>query len=163
FAQMNLFRPALKDGFFDVVISNGVLHHTNDCRAAFGRINKLVKPGGYLVVGLYHWYSRKFVHYPRRQLVRWLPALAPVLDPHFAKIRSQPKQDAWFRDQYEHPHESCHTIDEVIEWIAEDGFDFINSVPKANGGAALSSDEALFEPRSPGSVWSRLVSQLAHV
>jgi hypothetical protein len=26
FAQMNLFRPGLKDGFFDVVISNGVLH-----------------------------------------------------------------------------------------------------------------------------------------
>ena len=35
FAQMNLFRPALKDGFFDVVISNGVLHHTADCRLAF--------------------------------------------------------------------------------------------------------------------------------
>ena len=93
---MNLFRPALKNDFFDVVISNGVLHHTNDCRAAFGTINKLVKPGGYLIVGLYHWYSRKLVHYPRRQLVRWVPALAPVLDPHFAKIRSQRKHDAGF-------------------------------------------------------------------
>jgi SAM-dependent methyltransferase len=163
FAQMNLFRPALKNDFFDVVISNGVLHHTSDCRAAFGTINKLVKPGGYLIVGLYHWYSRKLVHYPRRQLVRWVPALAPVLDPHFAKIRSQPKHDAWFRDQYEHPHESCHTIDEVLEWMAEDGLDFINSVPKPNGGVALSSDETLFEPRSTGSGWSRFISQLAHV
>ena len=73
FAQMNLFRPALKDNFFDVVISNGVLHHTGDCRAAFKRIGKLVKPGGHLIVGLYHWYGRKLVHYPRRQIVRWIP------------------------------------------------------------------------------------------
>src|SRR5262249_20099817 len=29
FAQMNLFRPALKDGFFDFVIANSVLHHTS--------------------------------------------------------------------------------------------------------------------------------------
>jgi carbamoyltransferase len=163
FAQMNLFRPALKNDFFDVVISNGVLHHTSDCRAAFGTISKLVKPGGYLIVGLYHWYSRKLVHYPRRQLVRWVPALAPVLDPHFAKIRSQPKHNAWFRDQYEHPHESCHTIDEVLEWMTENGLDFINSVPKPNGDVALSSGETLFEPRSTGSGWSRFVSQLAHV
>ncbi len=48
FAQMNLLRPALKDGFFDVVISNGVLHHTADCRAAYLRISRLAKPGGYV-------------------------------------------------------------------------------------------------------------------
>ena len=46
FAQMNLFRPGLKDGFFDVVISNSVLHHTADCRGAFQCISRLLKPGG---------------------------------------------------------------------------------------------------------------------
>ena len=46
FAQMNLFRPALKDGFFDVVISNGVLHHTADCRLAFQRISRLAQARG---------------------------------------------------------------------------------------------------------------------
>jgi carbamoyltransferase len=163
FAQMNLFRPALKDGFFDFVISNGVLHHTGNCRAAFQRVSKLVKPRGYLVVGLYHWYGRKLVHYPRRQVVRWMPSLAPMLDPHFGRIRSQPKHDAWYRDQYEHPHETCHTMDEVLAWMTEDGLEFINSVPKPNGGTALSADEALFDQRSSGSAWSRLTSQLAHV
>jgi SAM-dependent methyltransferase len=163
FAQMNLFRPALKDGFFDFVISNGVLHHTSNCRTAFQRISKLVKPRGYLIVGLYHWYGRKLVHYPRRKVVRWIPALAPTLDPHFGRIRSQSKHDAWYRDQYEHPHETCHTVDEVLAWMAEDGFEFINSVPKPSGGTALSVDEALFDQRSPGSAWARLLSQLAHV
>ena len=163
FAQMNLFCPALKDAFFDVVISNGVLHHTGDCRAAFQRIGKLVKPGGYLVVGLYHWYGRTLVHYPRRKITRWMPSLGPMLDPHFGRIKSKEKIDAWYRDQYEHPHETCHTIDEVMGWIAEDGMEFVNSVPKPTGGVALVPGEALFEPRSRGSSWSRLVSQLAHV
>src|SRR5262245_44995432 len=35
FLQMNLFRPPFKDGVFDVVVSNGVLHHTPDCEGAF--------------------------------------------------------------------------------------------------------------------------------
>jgi hypothetical protein len=86
-----------------------------------------------------------------------------MLDPHFGRIRSQPKHDAWYRDQYEHPHETCHTMDEVLAWMTEDGLEFINSVPKPNGGTALSADEALFDQRSSGSAWSRLTSQLAHV
>jgi SAM-dependent methyltransferase len=44
FAQMNLFRPGLRDGFFDFVISNGVLHHTHDARRAFARISRLARP-----------------------------------------------------------------------------------------------------------------------
>src|SRR5262249_49339615 len=163
FAQMNLFRPAIKDGFFDVVISNGVLHHTGDCRAAFQRIARLVKPGGHLVVGLYHWHSRKLIHYPRREIVHWIPSAAPMLDPHFARIHSQSKHEAWYRAQYEHPQETCHTIDEVLGWIGEDGLEFVNSIPKPSGGAPLSPDEMLFEARSPGTGWSRMLSQLAHV
>jgi 2-polyprenyl-3-methyl-5-hydroxy-6-metoxy-1,4-benzoquinol methylase len=58
FAQMNLFRPGLKDGFFDYVISNNVLPHTNDPRGAFARISRLAKPGGYVLVGLYNKFSR---------------------------------------------------------------------------------------------------------
>ena len=163
FAQMNLFRPALKDGFFDVVISNGVLHHTGDCRAAFQRIGTLVKPGGLLVVGLYHWHGRMLIHHPRRRLSRLIPSLGPVLDPHFGRIKSRGKMDAWYRDQYEHPHETSHTIDEVLSWIDADGLEFVNSVPKATGGPALGADESLFEPRSRGTPMSRLASQLGHV
>jgi Methyltransferase domain len=37
FVQMNLFRPAFREGTFDVVWSNGVLHHTSDCAGAFAR------------------------------------------------------------------------------------------------------------------------------
>ncbi len=51
--QGNLLKPPLKPATFDVVYSHGVLHHTADTRDAFGRVARLVKPGGYLSVWLY--------------------------------------------------------------------------------------------------------------
>ena len=54
FAQMNLFRPCFKPNSFDLVISNGVLHHTSDPYRAFESISRLVKPSGYIMIGLYH-------------------------------------------------------------------------------------------------------------
>ena len=58
FLQMNLFRPALRSEQFDVVLCNGVLHHTSDPRGGFESISRLVRPGGYLIVGLYNRYGR---------------------------------------------------------------------------------------------------------
>ena len=160
FAQMNLFRPALHDGFFDAVISNGVLHHTGDCRAAFRRIGRLVRPGGYLIVGLYNAYSRS-VHYARRALFRVTGLTGRLLDPHFGRIAGRARRDAWFQDQYCHPHETAHTLDEVFGWLEADGFGYVNSIPKPSPAPALGDDERLFEPREPGSGWSRVASQLA--
>lgn len=51
--QGDLLAPPLKAGLFDVVYSQGVLHHTSDTRAAFRAVAPLVKPGGLLSVWLY--------------------------------------------------------------------------------------------------------------
>jgi hypothetical protein len=162
FAQMNLFRPALKDDFFDFVISNGVLHHTADCRGAFSRISRLAKPGGYVIVGLYNAFSRQ-IHYARLGLYRLTGITSRVLDPHFTKVREEGRRDAWFQDQYCHPHETSHTLDELLRWMEEDGLEFVNSIPKPDVGPGLSADEELFVPRSPGTAVGRIISQLAHV
>jgi SAM-dependent methyltransferase len=162
FAQMNLFRPALKRDFFDVVISNGVLHHTSDCRGAFRTIGQLVKPGGYLVVGLYSAYSRK-LHDARGVFVRLTGITSSWLDPHFGKIGADGKREAWFQDQYHHPHETEHSIGEVLGWMHEDGFDFINSIPKPVPGPVLGQHERLFERRDEGTALSRMLSQLGNM
>ncbi len=160
FAQMNLFRPALRDGFFDVVISNGVLHHTSDCRGAFRRISRLAKPGGLVVVGLYSAFSRK-LHYARRAIFRWTGLTPRWLDPHFGRVNGAGKTEAWFQDQYCHPHETCHTIDELLGWMEEDGLEFVNSIPKPVVGPVLTPGESLFAPKDPGNAVSRFLSQLA--
>jgi carbamoyltransferase len=162
FAQMNLFKPALKDGFFQVVISNGVLHHTGNCRAAFKRVGQLARPGGFLVIGLYSAFSRS-LHYARRALFQWTGITSGWLDPQLAHIGADGKREAWFQDQYCHPHESAHTLDELLGWLDEDGFDFINSIPKPRGGVELGTREQMFEPRDPGSAGSRFLSQVASI
>src|SRR5262249_20683942 len=160
FAQMNLFRPGLRDAFFDVVISNGVLHHTSDCRRAFGRISRLARPGGYVVVGLYSAYSRR-LPYARRALFRWTGLTSRWLDPHFGRVSAQGKREAWFQDQYCHPHETCHTLDEVLGWMEENDLDFVNSIPKPSVGPVLVPGERLFDPRPSGNAFGRFLSQLA--
>ncbi len=51
--QGDLLKPPLKAGAFDIVYSQGVLHHTSDTHAAFTAVSALVKPGGSLSVWLY--------------------------------------------------------------------------------------------------------------
>ena len=51
---------------FDLVISNGVLHHTAEPFRAFQTISGLVKPGGYILVGLYHRWGRLVTDFRRR-------------------------------------------------------------------------------------------------
>ena len=47
FLQMNLFKPPFRDESFDVVISNGVLHHTGDARGGFAALLRKLKPGAH--------------------------------------------------------------------------------------------------------------------
>jgi Methyltransferase domain len=51
FLQMNLYRPPFADASMDVIISNGVLHHTADPEGGF-------RASGYIPVGLYNWLGR---------------------------------------------------------------------------------------------------------
>ena len=111
------------------------------------RVSRLVRPGGYVVVGLYNTYSR-LLHYARRALVRRAPWTGRWLDPHFGRVASAGKSEAWFQDQYLHPHETCHTLDEVLRWMDDSGLDFVNSIPKPAHGPVLSAGERLFAPRT---------------
>ena len=112
------------------------------------------------MVGLYSAYSRS-LHYALRAIFRWTGLVHHWLEPHFRKVTAQGKRDAWFRDQYCHPHESCHTLDEILGWLDADRLEFVNSIPKPIVGPVLTPDEQLFAPRSAGRPLQRMFSQLA--
>lgn len=159
FMQINLFRPSLKPEQFDVVLCNGVLHHTSDPYGGFQSIARLVKPGGHIVIGLYNTYGRLLLD-TRRMLFRMTGGRAKWIDPYLRTTRmSKDKQRAWFSDQYLHPHESKHTMGEVLNWYQQNGFDFVNAVPKFRPWEPFDDTQKLFEPTDPGSRFDRAVAQ----
>jgi len=163
FLQMNLFRPAFKPGSFDLVVSNGVLHHTSDPRTACESIARLVRPGGYLLVGLYHRFGR-LVTDLRRVLFRVTGDRFTSLDPNLRdEGKSTAKRRAWFRDQYQHPHESKHTIGETIGWMREQGFEVVGSLPSTHPFRAVAQHEKLFEPEEPAGWLERSLAELGMV
>jgi ubiquinone/menaquinone biosynthesis C-methylase UbiE len=54
---MNLFRPPFQDNSIDVLICNGVLHHTGDARKGFETLLRKVKLSGHILIGLYNSYG----------------------------------------------------------------------------------------------------------
>lgn len=156
FVQMNLFDLAIRDASFDVVISHGVLHHTFDARRAFANIVRKVKPGGIVMVGLYNYYAR-IPTWMRARLVR---VFGPKID--FVvrtRIRDQRKARIWLEDQYANPHETWHSIDDVMHWFDENGIEYMNCSPPILGTDGEDAT-SLFDRTSPGDRYRRVVTQL---
>jgi len=150
FIQMNLFRPVFKSESFDIVVCNGVLHHTSDPFLGFQAISKLIKLGGFVLIGLYNRYSRLTTDF-RRFVFRVSGDRFQFLDPRLRdKNASAVKKHTWFMDQYKNPHASKHSIGEVQRWFDVSGFEFVNSIPKSTGDSFF-RDEKLFEPHPRGS------------
>jgi SAM-dependent methyltransferase len=160
FFQMNLFRPCFRPASFDLVISNGVLHHTSDPLLGFKSIARLVKPGGYILIGLYHRYGRLATDV-RRALFNATNDRFMFLDRHATDQRvSAGKRRSWFMDQYKNPHESKHTVGETLGWLKEVGFEFVHAIPKTVPFAELQPDERLFKSERVGTVAERLLVNL---
>jgi SAM-dependent methyltransferase len=154
FVQMNLFRPPFLDGAFDFVISNGVLHHTTDPEGGFRSLVHKVKPGGHIIIGLYNSLGRLPTDW-RRSCIRAFGNSAAKLDSRLRGLNlNEGRWQAWFRDQYKHPHESKHGYGEVIRWFEAAGVDYISSIPRIDG-VSLSEDENLFVARRKGSALDR--------
>ena len=73
-----------EDARFDLVFSWGVIHHTTDMSKALSELVRVCRPGGQLVLMLYHRRSIFFVAY--RALARFLP-VARRLGFHFEGAR----------------------------------------------------------------------------
>jgi carbamoyltransferase len=161
FVQMNLFRPCFRPGHFDVVLCNGVLHHTGDPRGGFERLVPLVRPGGFIIVGLYNKYGR-MLNGIRRRVFAVSGGRGQWLDPYLRNTRlSADRRRAWFDDQYRHPHESTHTVGEVLDWFDRAGLDFVRGVPSTTGEPEF--ERGLLAPTAPGSAFDHWREQIKQV
>lgn len=72
--QGDLLQLPFADGIFDTVFSMGVLHHTADLRRAFSLLVRSLKPGGWIVLGVYR-------TFPGVETVRALRRFTTILPP----------------------------------------------------------------------------------
>jgi carbamoyltransferase len=163
FVQMNLFRPCFGPEAFDVILCNGVLHHTSDPFGGFRALVPLLKPGGYFVVGLYNRYGRLATDL-RRAFFRLTGGRGQWVDPVLRSgLRSGDQRRAWFADQYRNPHESKHTIREVLGWFERCGLDFVRGVPPTTPEPDEIEGPSLFEPRPRGTALDHFIVQARQV
>jgi len=163
FAQMDLFRPALREHAFDYVFTNGVLHHTADAPGGFRSLLRLLKPGGFVVVGLYNTYGRLLLRL-RKQVFRLTGNRALWLDGILrARGIGDDKKRVWFLDQYAHPHERTFTVDDVLGWFREAGVEYVSSIPPIRPGQRRAEGASLFSPRPPGTRVDHVLAQLSWV
>lgn len=160
FVQMNLFRPVFREESFHFLICNGVLHHTSDPFLGLQSISKLVKRGGYILLGLYNRYGRISTDL-RRMIFEISNNHFKWLDPRLKrKGVSDMKKLTWFLDQYKNPYESKHTIAEVLKWFDRTGFEFVNSVPKLKAFEKFSENENLFKLNTRGNWLDSFAAQI---
>ena len=137
FLNADIFQDPIEEKFFDVVWASGVLHHTKDTFKSMEIILKWLKDDGLFIVGLYNLFGRKRTHirqYIYKLLGKRTLALKYIMtfDPYLRKNKlSKDKIDAWIADQYEHPVERSHTIDEVLSFFSKHSVEFLGSIPDA--------------------------------
>lgn len=111
-------------GAFDAVVSIGVLHHTGDFAVALANSLARVAPGGSALLGLYHAHRRRPFLDHFRELQQGgadEDALRRAYTRLDGRIKDAVQAESWFQDQVLHPHESQHTVAELL-MLAGDRF-----------------------------------------
>ena len=141
----NLALP-FADGCFEVVISDGVIHHTPDPRVAFAEIARITKTGGHCYLAVYrkwryYYYVYTFIGVP----IRWAEKLAfgrkllfATLVPlywivHLIKSRGTRSWRGgvnFFYDYIITPRASFHTYEEILRWATEERLELIEYEPR---------------------------------
>ena len=159
FLRMSIFNLFFKKEFFDVIISNGVLHHTSNPELEFVELTKYLKKNGYIVIGLYHRYGRVFTKI-RQFLIKIFGESFKFMDERsLDKNYSKEKRFAWFMDQYKNPKESTHTFTEILNWFKKADVEFVSSIPFSFPGNSL-IDQKLFEKNNNNSKFEILSSEI---
>ena len=153
----DIFDDVLVDNYFDFIWCNGVLHHTKDPYGAFKILIKSLKNQGYVLVGLYNKFGRLRTVIRRYLYKIFGRKLLEKIDPTLRNLKlDDDEKNAWIRDQYIHPIESLHTIDEVLLWFKKNNIEFISSVPSADFDYDYND---IFNSKSKGTFLTRIFNQ----
>jgi ubiquinone/menaquinone biosynthesis C-methylase UbiE len=132
----DLFALPFPDASFDIVISQGVLHHTSDPWRGFRELVRICRPGGFVNIFLYNQWNH-WRHNLQKARVNRLAgddlekrfAVAHHLYGNQPVEQMTPSDVAGFFDQYCHPHKSDHTVEETLAEFDAAGLEYWGSYP----------------------------------
>ena len=90
----------------------------------------MLKPGGQALIGLYHTYGRKpfLNHFAEMQAQGASEdTLCQEYKRLHAALQDETHLKSWFRDQVLHPHETQHTISELLPLMADHGITLLST------------------------------------
>lgn len=130
FVEADLF-TYYPDEPFDLVTSVGVLHHTDNCIEGLRHIfDHCLTRGGHAFIGLYHKYGRApfLEHFEE---LKSKGAGEDELLAEFKRLRPKGMDEthhlSWFYDQVLHPHETQHTLEEMIPVLRAHNMELVST------------------------------------
>ena len=128
---------------------------------AFEILIKSLKKNGYVLIGLYNKVGR--IRTIIRKYLSKIFGLSILnfLDPTLRNLKKNSEdRKAWIRDQYIHPIESLHSLDDVLKWFDLNKIEFISSIPSCDFD---DNDDNLFIKKSRGNLYSRVINQISMI
>ena len=112
---------------FDLIVSLGALHHTNNCQEAIKKILFFGNNNAYFFLGLYHKYGRQ-------PFLDFFKSIKEESEEYKFKkykelhsIKDDKKLYSWFRDQVLHPHETQHTFEEISNLFEQTSYKILST------------------------------------
>lgn len=156
FVQADLKHLPFEPAGFDFVFSIGVMHHDAETRAVFDAVARVVKPGGRYAVWLYRrnqWWQERINTSLRQRTTRMAPkrlericrigaalGAVPIVNRTLNKLfnfSAHPNADNricdtfdWYAPNFQHHH----TVDELLGWFRDAGFDDLRVLPPEKTG-----------------------------
>jgi SAM-dependent methyltransferase len=154
--QGDLLELPLADGAFDFAFSIGVMHHSPDPRRAFRQVAAKVKTGGTLAVWLYrrNTLPQELMNNALRLVTTRTPprileplcaaagilGSVPIVNRTLNKLVNFSNHPDWTLrvcdnfDWYAPRYQSHHTVAELRDWFAAEGFTDLATLPPARTG-----------------------------
>lgn len=145
FVQATNLNLPFADGAFDLVVSDGVIHHTPDAKRSLSENIRVLRPGGHLYVGVYnrkgyYYYIYNVVGRPIRWLERfrigkliiYMTVFPLYYAVHLARSRGRRSLKGaknFFYDYIITPQASFHTRDEIASWGAAEALELLDYNP----------------------------------
>jgi 2-polyprenyl-3-methyl-5-hydroxy-6-metoxy-1,4-benzoquinol methylase len=144
FEKRSVLDTGFADSTFDFVYCTGVLHHTPDPFGGLRELTRVLQPGGKILISLYT-SSGFLLREARRQLAKaiggedlrrrvlWGRRLFPLTTRRLIRGERNDPHSALY-DYFGIPHETLHSIGQVLGWFDRLGLEYTGTFPPARIG-----------------------------